>query len=146
MLHLSGHRYCDRIITMGTPFRGTKLVWLALFSPFGFFWPDMWQMRPGAKFLKQLRTVPVPDHVNIYCLFSDRDDVSKGKHGIFEPAPTSDQVTPVSAHHISHYEFLYRREIGDTITYLLDKEIPAKPTSDTDKLVVEKPVRKSTTA
>ena len=60
---------------MGTPFAGTRYTYLALVTPLGFLWRDVWQMRPGSLFLKSIHDVEVPEDVDIYCLHSFKDKV-----------------------------------------------------------------------
>src|SRR5690606_31629256 len=119
VLKLGGSQYCDRIVTIGTPFRGSSLVYLALITPLGFFWRDVWQMRPRSMFLKSLHDVTIPEDVHIYCLHSERDKVASGKQGVFQPRIPSANIHPVPMHHLSHFEFLYRRDVGDTIAHIL---------------------------
>ena len=118
-LKLGGNRYCDKIITMGTPFEGTWLTYLALVTPLGFLWRDVGQMRPGSAFLSDLRNAEMPSNLNIYCVHSQRDQIAKGRGGVFQPMSSSPQVTGVPMHDIGHFEMLYRPEIADKVTDLL---------------------------
>lgn len=122
VLKLGGSKFCDKVITMGTPFAGSRLTYLALVTPLGFLWRDMGQMRPGSMFLKSMRDVDVPDDVTIYCLHSERDRVARGGTGVFKPKAGAHRVKDVAMNHISHFEFLYRRDVGDTIAQLLKEE------------------------
>jgi pimeloyl-ACP methyl ester carboxylesterase len=119
LLKLGGARYCNKVITMGTPYSGTNLTWLALVTPLGFMWKDMWQMRPHSTLLRELQACRIPDHVEIHCLYSHKDAVATGDSGLFKPALPSPRVFPVPMHHVSHFEFLYRRTVGDTLAKLL---------------------------
>ena len=122
LLKLGGHRYCDKVITMGTPFTGSILTYLGLITPLGLLWRDIYQMRPGSSFLRSLAAAPVPSSLSIYCLHSESDRVARGRAGIFRPETPSPQITPIPMNHISHFEFLYRRDVGDTISRLLKDE------------------------
>lgn len=124
-LKLGGHKYCDRVVTMGTPYNGSLLTYLALMTPLGFIWRDMGQMRPGSQFLKSLHDVEIPESFKVYCLNSAKDKVASGKAGIFRPRKASPNVINVPMNHISHFEFLYRRDVGDTISRILRGEEPA---------------------
>jgi hypothetical protein len=121
VLKLGGNKLCDKVVTMGTPFFGSRLTYLALITPLGFLWRDMGQMRPGSMFLKSLHDAEVPDDVRIYCLHSERDRVARGQSGVYRPARGAAHVRPVPMNHISHFEFLYRRDVGDTISSLLQE-------------------------
>jgi triacylglycerol lipase len=137
LLKLGGHRVCDKLITMGTPFKGSWLTYLAIISPLGFFWPDVWQMRPGSSFLKDLHGTTVPRSLRVHCLYSLKDRVTPGTAGLFEPtARPEGKITPIPMHHISHFEFLYRRDVGDVLTKLLLEpgsalpKVPDEPETD----------------
>lgn len=119
VLKLGGSKYCDRVVTMGTPYKGSNLTYLALVTPLGLIWRDVGQMRPGSMFLKSLHDVEVPDDVKIFCMHSAKDRVASGQAGIFRPRRNAGQVQAVAMDHISHFEFLYRRDVGDMISRLL---------------------------
>lgn len=119
LLKLGGSQYCKKVITMGTPFAGTNLTWLALVTPLGFMWKDVWQMRPNSDFLKVLHRCDVPEDVDIYCFYSHKDSIATGDTGRFKPRAPAKNIHPVPMHHVSHFEFLYRRTVGDTIAQIL---------------------------
>ncbi len=119
LLRLGGDRYCKKLITLGTPFRGTFLTWLALATPLGFIFRDMWQMRPGSQFLKELHESPIPSDVQIYTIYSNRDKVARGDNGIFHVSPPQPNVIAVPMHNMTHFQFLYRRQVGDMLAQLL---------------------------
>jgi uncharacterized membrane protein YdjX (TVP38/TMEM64 family) len=120
VLKLGGHRYCKNVITMGTPFGGTPLTYLALVTPLGFLWRDMGQMRPGSSFLRSLHDVDIPSDVKITCIHSTKDRVSRGDMGLFKPRRGNEKAHSVPMDHISHFEFLYRRDVGDMIASVLN--------------------------
>ncbi len=122
VLKLGGHRYCKNVITMGTPFGGTRLTYLALITPLGFLWRDMGQMRPGSTFLRSLHDVEIPDDVSITCIHSTKDRVSRGPMGLFKPKLGKQKAHSIPMDHISHFEFLYRRDVGDTIASVLKED------------------------
>lgn len=122
LLKLGGHKYCDKVITMGTPFSGSILTYLGLITPLGLIWRDIYQMRPGSSFLRSMNAFMVPETLAIYCIHSESDRVAKGRSGIFQPDTPSNRITPIPMNHISHFEFLYRRDVGDTISRLLKDE------------------------
>lgn len=119
LLRLGGHRYCQKVVTMGTPFRGSRLTWLALVTPLGFFWKDVWEMRPGSNFLSQLHESAIPKGVNIYCLYSDKDGVATGEEAIFQPDQNEDQVHAIAVHNSAHFELLYKKEVIDKVADIL---------------------------
>ena len=122
LLKQGGSQYCDTIITMGTPFCGTPLTYLALVTPLGFLWRDVGQMRPGSAFLRSLHHCAVPPTLRIHCLHSTLDFVAREQKGVFKPTPLEPSINSVAMNHISHFEFLYRRDVGDKVSNLLQEE------------------------
>lgn len=127
-LKLGGHKYCDTIITMGTPYKGTRLTYLALVTPLGFIWRDMGQMRPGSNFLKSLKELVIPENLTIYCLNSTKDKIAKGQNGVFKNTNHPDRIKAVPMNHLGHFEFLYRRDVGEKISEIIrnSEGLPAK--------------------
>ncbi|MFK7826389.1 MAG: alpha/beta fold hydrolase [Oligoflexales bacterium] len=119
VLKLGGSKYCHKVITMGTPFKGSLLTWLALVTPIGLVFKDLWQMRPGSDLLKDLHNSEIPRDVRIFNLFSNKDRVARGEHGLFKPRTKSTSVVPIPMHHVTHFEFLYRRDVGDALINIL---------------------------
>ncbi len=133
LLKLGGHNYCDKLITMGTPFKGTIYTYLALSTPLGFIWRDVWQMRPGSEFLKELHDLELPENTKIYNFYSEKDKVATGEKALFETAHNNGSIIPVPMHHVSHFEFLYRRDVGDTITAILRDEFHSQKATRTEQ-------------
>jgi uncharacterized membrane protein YdjX (TVP38/TMEM64 family) len=129
LLRMGGHKYCDKVVTMGTPFQGSWLTYLALVTPLGFIWKDVWQMRPGSRFLRDLHSSPIIDGLQIYNLYSIKDSVAPDQKGIFEwPGP----VTAIPMHHLTHFEFLYRRSVGDTLAKILQGDTVGQATEEAE--------------
>jgi pimeloyl-ACP methyl ester carboxylesterase len=121
-LRMGGATYCDRIITLGTPFVGSRFTYLALATPLGFFFKDVWQMRPGSSFLRSLRSSEVPDSLKVFCLYSDKDGIATGTKGLFRPFRNKSQIVGVPLTNISHFEFLYRKNVCEIISKILNDQ------------------------
>jgi triacylglycerol lipase len=69
---LGGHARVRRMITLGTPFRGT---WLALagIATMGLLSTSSWQLLPRSNFLDDLHQGPIPDTVQVYSIAAARD-------------------------------------------------------------------------
>lgn len=69
---LGGHARVRRMITLGTPFRGT---WLALagIATMGLLSASSWQLLPGSDFLGDLHREPIPAGVEITSIAAARD-------------------------------------------------------------------------
>jgi uncharacterized membrane protein YdjX (TVP38/TMEM64 family)/pimeloyl-ACP methyl ester carboxylesterase len=121
LLKLGGSKYCDRLVTMAAPCNGSYFTYLALVTPLGFFWRDVWQMRPGSSFLKYLKDSDVPDSLKIFCLYSEKDTIARGKLGTFSPRSGIANITNIAMNDMSHFDFIVRREpIKEVIKILKD--------------------------
>ncbi len=137
LLRHGGAEYCDTLVTMGTPFRGSRLTYLALVTPLGYLWRDVWQMRPNSEFLRILHNLEIPQSLNVYCFHSERDKVATGLDGVFQPQRQLGRIIPVPMHAISHFEFLTRRDVGDYLAKIL-RQADTDPSRDTEsRLSVE---------
>lgn len=69
---LGGHGRVRKMVTMGTPYRGT---WAALIgvATLGLFSTSSWQLLPRSRFLDELANGPVPEGVEVYSLAAARD-------------------------------------------------------------------------
>lgn len=135
ILRMGGSQYCQHVITMGTPFKGTRLTYLALFTPLGFFWKDVWQMRPKSRFLKELHESPPAENVTIYNLYSSKDAVAKNWRGTFEHET---RVVKIPMHSFAHFEFLYKRSVADTLVKILNKAEATYALEKEKKLAAER--------
>jgi pimeloyl-ACP methyl ester carboxylesterase len=69
---LGGHARVRRMITLGTPFRGT---WRALagIATLGMLSTSSWQLLPRSNFLDELHQGPIPETVQVYSIAAARD-------------------------------------------------------------------------
>lgn len=134
LLKMGGNQFCKKVVTLGTPFKGSRLTYLALITPLGLIWRDMWQMRPGSTFLKQLDRARIPEGLDIYCFHSALDRVATGKDGLYQPEPKSPQVHPVQLDGVSHFEFLSSRGVVDRIAAILGTPGHEKPKENTESI------------
>jgi uncharacterized membrane protein YdjX (TVP38/TMEM64 family) len=119
LLRMGGSEYCDRLITLGTPFKGTWLTYLAMFTPFGWFFKDVWQMAPGSNFLVELHKSPPVPGLKVFCFYSNKDKVSPGTKAVFEHPS---DVTGIPMHHVAHFQFLARRDVTQAIVRILRQD------------------------
>lgn len=122
LMKLGGHKYCDKFVAMASPCGGSYYTYLALITPLGFIWKDMWQMRPGSSFLKLLRDVEVPSNLKIWALYSDKDALARGAQGLFRPRKGAENITVVGMHEYTHFDFILKRgPITEVIRILKDE-------------------------
>lgn len=69
---LGGHMRVNKLVMMGTPYRGT---WAALagVATLGLFSTSSWQLLPRSRFLDELAQGPLPPSVELYTLAAARD-------------------------------------------------------------------------
>jgi pimeloyl-ACP methyl ester carboxylesterase len=110
LLKLGGSKYCDKLVAMAAPCNGSYFTYLALITPLGFFWRDVWQMRPGSSFLEHLKDSEVPSNLKIYSFYSENDFIARGSLGVFAPRSGRENVTSIAMNHLSHFDFVMRRD------------------------------------
>ncbi len=118
LLKLGGSKHCDKLVCMGTPFKGAPVTYLALITPLGYIWRDVWQMRPGSEFIRELHELEIPKTSKIYCFYSSKDRVAGGERAQFH-SKTPSQVQNIPVGPIGHFDFLHRRDIADRIVATL---------------------------
>lgn len=69
---LQAHRYVRRLALMGTPLGGTWMS-VAGMATIGLLSASVWQVRPGSRFIKDLRAAPLPTGVRLRQIHADAD-------------------------------------------------------------------------
>jgi pimeloyl-ACP methyl ester carboxylesterase len=69
---LQGQRWIRRLVMLGTPLAGSWLT-LAAIPTIGMLSSSVWQVRPGCKFLEELRSAPLPAGVRLRQIHADAD-------------------------------------------------------------------------
>lgn len=116
---LGGYKYCSKLITLGTPFRGTYWSWLGLITPLGFFFRDLWQMRPGSSLIKYVNNFVLPKDFKLYSFYSNKDKVVLGHQALLKNYHEVENIEVIPMHHIGHYGYIHRKDIGDTLVKIL---------------------------
>jgi triacylglycerol esterase/lipase EstA (alpha/beta hydrolase family) len=95
-----------RVITLGTPHRGTPLA-LAGALLLGAFSRALWQMVPGSPLLRELEALPVPDGSELIAIDAERDAVvPRG----FARVPAAPRHRNATLARLDHLGFLHARE------------------------------------
>ncbi|MEM1008020.1 MAG: alpha/beta fold hydrolase [Myxococcota bacterium] len=71
---LSGNEHVRKLITLGTPHRGTWTTLLGI-ATLGVVSPSVWQLLPNNFFLRELQAAPLPDDVAYYSIAGSYDVV-----------------------------------------------------------------------
>jgi len=69
---LGGHERVRRLIMMGTPYNGTWVALLGVFT-LGLWSASSWQLLPRSSFLDELSQGPIPADVEVYTVAAARD-------------------------------------------------------------------------
>lgn len=69
---LQSHRHVRRLAMMGTPLGGTWVSLLGM-ATLGLVCSSVWQVRPGSRFLADLRAAPLPAGVRLRQIHADAD-------------------------------------------------------------------------
>jgi len=117
-----GHYYVKRrggdartcsLITLGTPHRGTPVAYLGC-ALMGAVSRSVWQMRPGASFLKRLHIGAFPRNVRLVSIYSRADQVGRYPGCLLEEDGESQGVNLELAN-VTHREFVYKKSVYDVI-------------------------------
>ncbi len=100
-------RRIRRVITLGTPHRGTPLAWLGVVL-FGVISPAVWQMLPESRLVRRLAELPVPEGSELIALGSVDDPVVPARLAAPRAAPRS-RSTEVAR--VGHVDFLWSRDV-----------------------------------
>lgn len=100
-------RRIRRVITLGTPHRGTPFAVLGVLL-FGAISPAVWQMLPGSSLVRELEALPVPETSELIALGSHDDSVVPAKLALPMPAP---RLRSASVSRIRHVDFLWSRDV-----------------------------------
>lgn len=79
-------RLIRRVVTLGTPHRGTPSAWWGLFLV-GPLSPSIWQMRPRGSFLRRLEAAPVPPRSEIVAVAGLEDAVVPARYALLRRQP-----------------------------------------------------------
>ena len=99
-------RRIRRVITLGTPHRGTPLA-LAGALLFGAFSRGIWQMVPGSPLLRELEALPVPEGSELIAVDAEADAVVPRGFARVNGAPRHRNAT---LPRLDHLGFLHARE------------------------------------
>jgi pimeloyl-ACP methyl ester carboxylesterase len=100
-------RRIRRVITLGTPHRGTPFAALGVLL-FGAFSPAVWQMLPGSRLVRELAALPVPEGSELVALGSHDDAVVPARLALPPPAP---RLRTRAIGRIRHVDFLWSRDV-----------------------------------
>ncbi|HTO06066.1 MAG TPA: alpha/beta fold hydrolase [Myxococcota bacterium] len=103
---LDSRRRIRRVVTLGTPHRGTPLA-LAGAVLFGAFSRGIWQMLPGSAFLRELERWPVPRGSELIAVSAGGDAVVPLDAAHVVPGPRRRNA---SLAQLDHLGFLHRLE------------------------------------
>lgn len=99
-------RRIRRVITLGTPHRGTPLALVGALV-FGAFSRAIWQMVPGSPLLRELASLPVPAGAELIAVGADADAVVLSG---FARVPGSPRHRNETLPRLDHLGFLYSHE------------------------------------
>ena len=103
---LDSRRRIRRVVTLGTPHRGTPLA-LAGALVFGAFSRAIWQMLPGSAFLRELEALPVPAGSELVAVSAGGDAIVPGDMAHVTERPRHRNATLAR---LDHLGFLHQLE------------------------------------
>ncbi len=113
---LGGYHYCDGLVTLGTPHRGSWYAALGFFSLLIFKARCLFQMLPFSPFIRRLNQAYYPRHFKMVSLLSKNDDFSTCELSSLVPQEQKEaSVEDIMMSELSHHDFLLSRQVYDTI-------------------------------
>jgi alpha-beta hydrolase superfamily lysophospholipase len=108
---LGGSHYCDGLITLATPHRGTWVAAFGLFSHLILKARCLIQMLPIAPFIKRLNAAPFPAHFKMVSIYS-KDDLLCPESATRLPVELlqSDNIESHQVSKLSHSDFLLSKK------------------------------------
>ena len=124
---LGGWHYCDSLITLATPHRGTWIAGLGLFTHLFLKARCLWQMLPWSPFIKSLNDSPMPPGFRFTSIVSTDDYLCPPSatrlptDWLKEP-----EIQCVSLVGLSHGDFLLSKDAYAELLKALSSELAAK--------------------
>ena len=100
-------RRIRRVITLGTPHRGTPFAYLGVLL-FGAISPAVWQMLPGSRLVRELEALPVPESAELLALGSHDDAVVPAR---LAAPPAAPRLRSSAISRVRHVDFLWSRDV-----------------------------------
>lgn len=120
---LGGFHYCDGLVTLATPHRGTWLAVLGFFSHLILKARVLFQMLPISPFIRSLNHTPLPSDFRIVSIYSREDPLCHPKVTEFANSSLS-QIENLELRHVSHHDLLLSRKVYRLLLGYLRPEEP----------------------
>ena len=122
--HLDRGRFIRRVVTLGTPHRGTVLAVVGILL-FGALSRAVWQMLPGAPLLRELADLPVPAGSELLAVGALDDAIVPARSACVSGGPRQKNVC---LPHLNHWELLHSpAALGCVRAALRDDMQPMQP-------------------
>jgi triacylglycerol esterase/lipase EstA (alpha/beta hydrolase family) len=131
---LGGDQRVKTLITLGTAHQGNPWAMLARFSPLGLVSKSLKQMAPLSSFLMRLKEGPFPKKVKLYSFYSKDDRICLYPNAVLEEA---ENVINVEVEHVSHPEFLVKKNVYGLIHLALIDQFPRSVKEKTKRLIMK---------
>ncbi len=119
---LGGSHYCDALVTLGTPHRGTWVAGLGFISHLALKARCLYQMLPFSRFIRSLNKTPYPKNFPTLALSSNGDFLCpKQSTALPDTVFGNQDVTAVELSKISHSEFLMSKKSYSLMSSFLHK-------------------------
>ncbi len=132
---LQGERYIRRLVTLGSPFRGT---WLAVpgVAMMGLISPSLWQVVPHSPFLNRLRAAPLPKGVRVRQIHASHDALCPNPGPLEGVDPDRDFIMLPGGHStlvVARHVYPRIREFIDAEELTLVRDEPPARARDDDE-------------
>lgn len=127
-----GSKYCNCLITLGTPHRGTHWAMLGYFTPLGLITDSIQQMTPMSSLIKELNETSWPAGVKIYSIYSKDDRFVLYPSAILE-TESNPNIVNIEVPGQGHAHFLISKKSYIQIRKALETKVKKLPSSRSPK-------------
>lgn len=121
---LGGWHYCDGLVTLGTPHRGTWFAVLGLFSHLVLKARCLLQLVPVSPFIKMINSAPFPPRFRWLSVSSKDDLLCPRKATLLPPVlDRSQSLTSIELNGLSHGDFLLSKDSYQLLVHYLKDEL-----------------------
>ncbi|MBI4403718.1 MAG: alpha/beta hydrolase [Deltaproteobacteria bacterium] len=120
---LGGSHYCDGLLTLATPHRGTWKVLLGLLSHFALQARCLFQMLPFSPFMRKLNTAHFPTNFKMVSIYSSRDWLVGRATRLPVKLENLAEIQTVEVANLTHTDFLLSKKLHKLIKVHLEMEL-----------------------
>ncbi len=121
---MGGAYYCNSLITLATPHRGSWLALLGFFSPLIVHFRALIQILPISRFIRKINKISFPSGFNLTSINSKKDIICSLKTTkIPSQWRNSDWIKEITLENMSHNDFLLNKESYNILKSFIKEQL-----------------------